>query len=140
MSAPTTRAIVIVDDEKSYTDLLTQMLAETLQCHVHAFPRPLEALKSRRQLEPGAIVTDYYMPRLNGPEFIRQATPVVPDAAFVIITGHNLSAEEDPMVRLAALRGFLVKPFGWRKLTEEIIRVWPAHLPSPAHPIDASLR
>lgn len=132
------RAIVLVDDEKSYTDLLTQMLAENLDCPVHAFSRPLEALKVLPQLNPGVVVTDYYMPQLNGLEFIRQAAPLVPETAFVMITGHNLSAEEDTMARLPALRGFLAKPFGWRKLADEILRVWPSHVAPPTHRVDAT--
>lgn len=120
-----------MDDEKSYTDLLTQMLAENLDCPVYAFSRPLEALNALPQFNPAVVVTDYYMPQLNGLEFIRQASPLLPETAFVVITGHNLSAEEDAMARIPALKGFLAKPFGWRKLADEIIRVWPAHIPSP---------
>ena len=122
-----------MDDEKSYTDLLTQMLAENLNCQVHAFSRPLEALNRLPSLKPGVIVTDYYMPQLNGLEFIRQAAPLVPEAAFVMITGHNLSSEEDAMARLTVLKGVLAKPFGWRKLADEILRVWPSHLTPPGH-------
>jgi len=124
---------VLVDDEVSYTDLLTQMLAENLDCPVHAFSRPTEALAKLPQLNPGVVVTDYYMPNLNGLDFIRQATPLVPNAVFVVISGHNLSAEKDTMERLTALKGFLAKPFGWRKLADEILRVWPnpATVPMP---------
>ncbi len=120
-----------MDDEKSYTDLLTQMLADNFDCPVHAFSRPVDALKALPQYNPAVVVSDYYMPQLNGLEFIRQASLVVPDAAFVMITGHNLAAEEDTMARLPALKGFLAKPFGWRKLADEILRVWPPHSPAP---------
>ena len=132
------KSIVLVDDEKSYTDLLTQMLAENLDCAVHAFSRPLEALKALPELQPGVVVTDYYMPQLDGLEFIRQASAVVPRAAFVLITGHNLSAEQDKMERLASVKGFLAKPFGWRKLADEILRVWPEGSTPPMHKADAT--
>ena len=132
------KAIILVDDEKSYTDLLTQMLAENLDCSVHAFTRPLEALKALPQLDPAVIVTDYYMPQIDGLEFIRQAAPLVPDAAFVLITGHNLDAETDMLARLTPLKGFLAKPFGWRKLADEILRVWPTTTPAPMHKADAT--
>ena len=122
-----------MDDEKSYTDLLTQMLVDNLDCPVHAFSRPLQALKVLPELNPGVIVTDYYMPQLNGLEFIRQAAPLVPEATFVIITGHNLDEETDTMARLTPLRGFLAKPFGWKKLADEVLRVWPSNLPSPSY-------
>jgi DNA-binding NtrC family response regulator len=133
-----TKSIVIVDDEKSYTDLLTQMLAENLDCPVHAFSRPLDALAALPNMDPGVIVTDYHMPQIDGIEFIRQASTVVPGATFVMITGHNLSQQQDQLDRLTALKAFLPKPFGWRKLAEEILRVWPDEAPAPGHRADAT--
>ena len=133
-----TKSIVLVDDEKSYTDLITQLLADKLDCPVHAFTRPLDALKAIPGINPGVIVTDYFMPQLNGIEFIRAASPIAPQAAFVMITGHNLTAEEDQLAKLTALKGFLAKPFGWRKLADEILRVWPADAVVPGHRADAT--
>lgn len=122
---------MLVDDEKSYTDLMTQLLSDHLDCPVHAFTRPLEALRALPELHAAVVVTDYFMPQLNGIEFIRQAAPLVPRSAFVMISGHNLSGSSDEMAQLAALKGFLAKPFGWRKLADEIVRVWPDDAPRP---------
>ena len=91
------KTIVLVDDETSYTDLMTQLLSDNLDCPVHAFSRPLEALQALPKLDPGVIVTDYFMPQIDGLEFIRQAAPLVPEAAFVLITGNDLSAEREAM-------------------------------------------
>jgi two-component system, response regulator YesN len=132
------KSIVLVDDEKSYTDLLTQMLAENLDCPVYAFSRPLDALKALRDVDPAVIVTDYHMPQLDGLEFIREASQLAPLAHFVLITGHNLSAAQDRMARLSALKSYLPKPFGWRKLADEILRVWPEHTAAPSHKADAT--
>lgn len=132
------KSIVIVDDEKSYTDLLTQMLADNLDCPVHAFSRPLDALKALPTMDPGVVVTDYHMPQIDGIEFIRQASTVVPQASFVMITGHNLSQQQDQLDRLKALKAFLPKPFGWRKLADEILRVWPEDSAAPSHRADAT--
>lgn len=129
---PARKSIVLVDDERSYTDLMTQLLTENLDCPVHAFTRPREALRALPQLDVAVIVTDYHMPELNGIEFIREATPLAPHSVFVMITGHNLTAAEDQLARLAALKGFLPKPFGWQKLAEEIVRVWPGDSAAPA--------
>lgn len=138
VNPPPPKAIVLVDDERSYTDLMSQMLADNLDCTVHAFTRPTDALKVLPQLSPGVVVTDYYMPQLDGLEFIKQAAPLVPHTSFVLITGHNLSAESEKMERITALKGFLAKPFGWRKLADEIIRVWPDHIAAPMHKADAT--
>ena len=135
---PATKAIVLVDDEKSYTDLISQLLADNLDCAVHAFTRPLDALEAIPKIAPSVIVTDYFMPQLNGIEFIRQATPLAPTASFVMISGHNLSAEEEQLAALRSLKGFLAKPFSWRKLADEIIRVWPDPAEAPGHNADAT--
>ncbi|HUR59567.1 MAG TPA: response regulator, partial [Opitutaceae bacterium] len=134
---PSAKAIVLVDDEKSYTDLLSQMLAENLECPVHAFTRPLDALAALPAIQPAVIVTDFHMPQLSGFEFIRRASQLMPQATFVLITGHNLSANKEEMAGLKLLKGFLAKPFGWRKLADEIIRVWPKDSDVPSNRADA---
>jgi DNA-binding NtrC family response regulator len=122
---PPNKSVVLVDDDKLYADLMIEMIAMSLDCKVHAFTRPLDALEALSSVDPSVVVTDYNMPDLNGLEFIRQASPLVPKANFVLMTGHDLSAFKDEMDRLGALKGFLAKPFGSRKLADEIKRVWP---------------
>ena len=132
------KSIILVDDEKSYNDLIKQMLVENLDCPVHGFTRPLEALDALTALDPGVVVTDYFMPEMNGIEFIQRAAPLVPHAAFVMISGNNLSGEQHRMEKLAALKAFLAKPFGWRKLADEIIRVWPPETRAPVNRADTA--
>jgi DNA-binding NtrC family response regulator len=129
---------VLVDDEKSYTDLLTHMLTEHMDCPVHAFSHPVKALTALPELNPAVVVTDFFMPELNGIEFIRKAAPLVPAAAFVMITGHNLTASKAELDCLKGLKGFLAKPFGWRQLADEIIRVWPPDGEAPGRRADAT--
>jgi two-component SAPR family response regulator len=123
-----TKSVVIVDDDKTYGDLILEMLGITLDCPVYAFTKPLDALAALPHVSPSVVVTDYNMPQMNGLDFIRRASPLVPQAAFVLITGHDLSAYKDDMNRLSLLRGFLPKPFGSRQLADEILRVWPRNL------------
>ncbi len=131
---PPTKSIVLLDDEKSYTDLMTQLLAEGLSCPVHGFTRPLDALRALPEIRPSVVVTDYSMPQINGIEFIRQAAPLAPGAVFVIITGNDLSEWQDELDQIAVLKGLLPKPFGWLRLAHEILRVWPEGLAAPFHP------
>lgn len=129
-----TKSVVLVDDDQAYADLMVEILAQNLDCPVVSFTRPLDALLALPLLAPSVVVTDYNMPQLNGLEFIRQAASLVPHAAFVVMTGHDLSFAQDEMDRLGALKGFLEKPFGSRQLAAEIIRVWPdggAPVPEP---------
>lgn len=119
------KTVVIVDDEKSYADLLAQLLQDNIECRVHVFYRPAEALAAITGLRPSVIVSDYYMPEMNGLDFIRQASALLPETAFVLITGHNMSTSLDELAALPALKGHLSKPFGWRQLAAEILGVWP---------------
>ena len=116
---------MLVDDEKSYVDLLSQMLGENLDCPVHSFTRPLDALAQVGTLAPAVIVTDFDMPQLNGIEFIRQASVVAPSAVFILITGRNLGLADIEMGKLPTLKAFIPNPFRWRQLADEVIRVWP---------------
>ena len=124
-SAHERRSVVIVDDEKSYVELMAQMIADNLDCEVHAFTSPLDALAGLAGISAGVIVTDYSMPQMDGIEFIRHASKVSPKSAFIMISGHNLDPVEYELDRLKRLKLRLQKPFGWRPLTEAVLKVWP---------------
>ena len=123
------KTVVVVDDEKSYADLLAQLLKDNLDCTVHTFYRPLDALAALPLLQPSVIVTDYYMPEINGLRFIRESSLILPLAAFILITGHNMTGYMDELAQLPKLKSHLAKPFGWRQLAGEVIRVWPNNNP-----------
>lgn len=135
---PPALSIVLVDDEKSYTDLMSTLIEENLKRPVFGFTRPQEALSALPSLNAGVIVTDYHMPQINGLEFIRAAAPLAPGAVFVLISGHNLTTFEEEMSRLERLKGRLPKPFGWRTLADEILRVWPAGAANASPHADAT--
>lgn len=119
------RSVVIVDDEKSYAELIAQMIADNLDCTVHAFTRPVEALGGLAKISAGVVVTDYSMPQMNGIEFIRRASRIAPHAAFIMISGDDLDPLAQELARLRRLKMRLRKPFGWRPLADAILQVWP---------------
>lgn len=115
-------AVVMVDDEKPYLDFLACMLSTNLGWTVHTFDRPQAALAALPELNVGFIVTDYYMPELNGFEFVRAARRVHPDVPMIMITGHALDLADDPLAKESALCAVLSKPFGWRELADQILQ------------------
>jgi two-component system NtrC family sensor kinase len=119
------KSVVIVDDDKFYTKLLTQLLAENLDRPVIAFLHPREALEALPRLNAGVIVTDYEMPELNGFEFMAEAAKLVPSANFIVITGHPITAAMEKKLSASPAKSVLSKPFTWRKLCDEIICHWP---------------
>jgi Response regulator containing CheY-like receiver, AAA-type ATPase, and DNA-binding domains len=134
---PPSKAIVLVDDEKSYVDLLANMLTENLGCPVISFTRPLDALAALPGLNVGVVVTDYHMPQMDGFEFIRAATPLVPGIPFIVITGHSHLIDHiiEPD---SPLRSVLAKPFGWRTLAKEIALYAPEFVVPPPSPFDTN--
>ena len=119
------KSVMIVDDEKSYTGLLTQLLAENLDCPVVSYSRPRAALAALPQLDVGMIITDYDMPELNGFEFMAEVAKLDPEIPYILITGHPLEAVVDKLAGAVPPRVILPKPFTWRRLGDEIIRHWP---------------
>lgn len=101
------------------------MLKDNLDCDVRVYYRPADALAAIAEFSPQAIVSDYYMPKINRFDFIRRASAVLRETAFVLITGHNMSASLDEIASLPAIKSHLSKPFGWRQLAVEILGVWP---------------
>jgi DNA-binding NtrC family response regulator len=125
VNSPAGKAIVIVDDEKSYVDLLSQLVKEHFVNPVITFTRPLDALNALPLLNVGVVVTDYYMPQLTGLEFIIRARALKPGIPFIIITGHGVHLSEEDLSHLPELRAVLHKPLGWRQLTDAIAAHWP---------------
>lgn len=131
MSLVAKKCIVIVDDEKSYGDLLSQLVRENLNCPVAAFAHPVAALEALSDLNVGAVVTDYFMPVYDGSQFIRRAAPRLPGVPFFIITGHPVRLSDAFLDDLPALKAVLPKPFRWQKLAELIVRHWPEEASRP---------
>ena len=124
-------AIVLVDDEAPYTELMTQMLEFQLGCPVHGFLRPDTALEALPTLDAAVIITDYHMPVMDGITLIEKAHALAPGVASILISGNNLDDEKPRMARTPSLRSFLEKPVSWRTLAEETLRIWPEGRPAP---------
>jgi CheY-like chemotaxis protein len=118
-------SVVIVDDEKSYVDMLAHMIGASLDCPVHHFSRPSELLGILEKLSPAVVVTDYSMPDMDGMEFTRQASLIVPKAAFIMISGNDLDPLAHELAELKSLKLRLRKPFPWQTLAEGIVKHWP---------------
>jgi two-component SAPR family response regulator len=124
------KALILVDDEKAYVDLLAHLLSDNLGCAVFTFTRARDALKALPDIDVGCVITDFHMPDINGYEFIRRAAEMLPGVPFILISGHAVHLMEDRPDWPAAMRALVPKPFSWRKLAEDIYR----HAPEFALP------
>jgi DNA-binding NtrC family response regulator len=119
------KAVLFLDDERSYVDLMVQLLSENLNCRVLGYTHARDALAALPQLNVAMIITDYYMPSMNGIDFLHQARTVCPEVAAIMITGHQIELAEEDLTRVPGLRATLFKPIGWRTLAENIVMHWP---------------
>ena len=119
------KAVLLLDDEPSYVELMTQLLSDNLDCPIRAYTRPHEALADLPRLDVALIVTDYSMPVMNGIDFLHRAHAVCPQAAAVMITGQRIELADKDLSHVPGLRATLFKPISWRTLAENIIKHWP---------------
>jgi two-component system, NtrC family, nitrogen regulation response regulator NtrX len=120
------KSIVIVDDEMSFTDLIGQMLGDHFNRPILTFSNPLTALAALPGLNPGVLVTDYYMPHISGLDLIRQAGALGPDAPpCILITGHTFEDADNETARMDHFKAILAKPFRWQQLAVLIEHHWP---------------
>ena len=125
VNTPARKSVVLVDDDKFYTKLLTQLLAENLACPVISFLDPREALAALPGINVGTIVTDYEMPEMTGFQFMAEAVKITPGVPVILITGHAINAAMSKLISASPVKSVVPKPFSWRQLSDEIVRQWP---------------
>lgn len=130
VSTPLEKILVIVDDEEPMLDQLKQMLELRLNCTVQTFTKAQDAINALPKLNVGMVVTDYYMPFMNGVEFIQKARVASPGTPFIVITGHGPAFVSKAIPNIPELKCFINKPVRWRTLALEIQRHW-AGTPKP---------
>ena len=86
-------SILIIDDEPQTRELLNELL--TINGHsIEEAPDALQALHMVKKKSFDIIITDIYMPNMNGIEFIRQVKSTI-DAKFIVMTGGKVINNEN---------------------------------------------
>ena len=100
--------IMIVDDEQSILEALTEML-ELEDFHVEVFKQPDRALQSLRENSPVVVLSDVKMPKMGGLSLLAQIHSLDKDIPVILMSGHG----DIPMAIEAMREGaydFLEKP------------------------------
>ena len=119
--------------------MIGQLLEDYLASPIHTFTHPEDALKNLPSLQPGIIITDYYMPGMSGLDLIRAVQPLLPQIPCVLITGHPFNWEDHAGdAGLRNLKAVLPKPFRWQQLADTIERHWSGATPL-VHRLDQNL-
>ena len=116
------KSILIVDDDDDDVKLLieaAQQIHTTIICTTcHTVTQALEYLKTT-DVKPDFIFVDFYMPSVDGVEFIKiiQSNPNLADIRIVMLTGTNSKNIKDRMAGINVHK-VLIKPSSFSTLCE----------------------
>lgn len=140
MSTPT---IFVVDDDPNILATLRAVIAAAIQRPVRTFSSPRAAIAACALEAPLAVVTDLFMPEMNGVALCEAVRALYPGMPVLLITGHLCQA---PATGSAGFDGFLQKPFTMLEFVAALRSLlalresqgWGAALPSPSAALDAA--
>jgi two-component system chemotaxis response regulator CheY len=120
MSSSASLRILVVDDSRLVHRFLDEVLANTAVTSVHAL-NGREALA--HATEPfDAILLDWEMPELSGPDVLRALAQVPGHAPVIMMTSRNRPEEIREMLSLGAVE-YVMKPFTREILLEKLASV-----------------
>lgn len=96
MSTPDRKRILVVDDEHSIADSLTEILCQS-GCDALACYDGQSALRECEFRTPDLVITDVVMPGLNGIDLAMQISQRHPRCKVLLISNGDGSAEHEPM-------------------------------------------
>jgi len=118
-----TRRILIVDDETPIQDFLTRALS----MEGYAISRASDgatALDVVKREPPDLILLDMWLPNVSGEDFIRAyTTSAKQPVPIIVMTADHITFSNADVV--AAVKGFLIKPFGLDELFDCINKHFP---------------
>lgn len=120
--------VIIIDDEPIIVKGLSKMVPwEKYDCEVVGTAEDgLEGLELIRQLQPHIIISDIYMPKMDGLAMAAAMKSEFEDTELTILTGYRDFALAQEAIRLG-VRRFLLKPSNMEEL-EEAVAAMTAHL------------
>jgi CheY-like chemotaxis protein len=118
--------VLIVDDEY-YTRKVIRTLLLAMGCtKIHEASDGASGLEAIHAIDPDIVLLDWEMPRIDGPEFVRQVrspgTFPLPNVPIIMLTGHGERSRVLEAVRLG-VHEFLLKPVSSSSLQARILSV-----------------
>ena len=115
---------LVIDDSLPMRRIITNVLARLGHTDVVQVANGREALKRIESETFDVIITDWYMPEMNGIEFLRtlRAKEETKDVPIVIVSGNG---SKDDVARAIQLRvsGYVLKPFTAETFKERIAAI-----------------
>lgn len=108
--------VLVLDDEDTVTNLVSQVLRKFDGIVVDAFVNPKLAVGAIQSTQYDVIITDISMPEISGYEIINIINKYNPDAKIFIMTGYDLD-----QVKCNTAYEILQKPFCVQTLLEKVM-------------------
>ncbi|MCU0588282.1 MAG: response regulator [Syntrophobacteraceae bacterium] len=114
--------ILLVDDEREFTDVLAERL-ETRDFEVAKAFSGDEALEILKDLNVDVVVLDVLMPGRDGIATLQEMKRMKPNVEVIMLTGHGTVETAVEGMRLGAF-DYLMKPTETKDLIEKLVRAF----------------
>jgi CheY-like chemotaxis protein len=106
------KKVLLVDDEKSFANLLKLNLEQTEQYEVRVVNSPEDALPAAREFKPDVMLLDIIMPRMPGGNVVAEfeADPDLKNMPIVFLTAAVQRSRLQEMDGIISGRPCLAKP------------------------------
>lgn len=101
--------VLVLDDEKNIVTVLVALLAKR-GFLADGFTSPQEALRALREKDYVTVVTDLYMPELDGMVFMREVHKIKPELPVIMITAFGTVDSAVDAIKQGAF-DYVTKPF-----------------------------
>jgi len=81
--------IYVVDDDRVFATLLVANLGRAGEFDVRVFQDPVECLEVMVEAPPDALLTDLFMPQMDGSEVARRVRETYPHLPIYVLTAHG---------------------------------------------------
>lgn len=103
--------IVIVDDEPMVTSSLMSLFKLEGYTGVNAFNSPLEALEYIKITNVDLVISDFYMPEMNGIELLKKTRLVNSGTTLILLTGYADKESAIKAINEIGLYRYIEKPW-----------------------------
>ena len=110
--------VLIVDDEKNFTDGIASLLGDyDFECFVAYNGR--DALNVLKEKKIDVMITDLLMPEIDGIELLKRVRVQYPNIQSIVMTAHG-GQKENKIVRELGAKNFILKPIDVDQLANMI--------------------
>ena len=114
------KRLLVVDDEESMRDLLSEYLTE-YGYDVTCAANGKEALQLYQQGHFDIVLSDLFMEPMDGLELLKMIKEINPEAIFIMITGYPTIESSVEVIKKGA-RDYITKPFNIDEIKVKIDR------------------